>query len=291
VHLRELRPSTDRVALERLWQAALAPAWPLLPEGLDLVRAGLVAERDGEVVGAVAIDPAGSIVLLMVDPAWQRRSIGTTLLESAIGRLREAGVPRVHLGSGGRAYVWPGVPADLAGAVRFFERHGWKWDYRATDLTADLRGYVAPDHLFERPAAAGVRLAVAQGGDLAEALAFERSHFPQWLRFFEEGRESILLARDARGAPVGSLLFSGPGRGSVFWPMLGGDMATIGCVGVAEAARRAGIGAALVGRASELVRDAGAGTCHIGWAWRPEFYERLGYRRWRDYMMAARSMD
>src|SRR5262249_38860797 len=243
VRLRDLHSSADRAALERLCRAALAPAWPLLPDGLDLVRVGLVAEQDGYVVGAVAIDLAGSILLLLVDPNWQRRRIGTTLLEFATSRLRAAGVRRAHLGSGGQGYIWPGVPADLPAAVRFFESRGWMWDHRVSDLAADLRGYVAPDRVRERLAAAGVRLAVVEPGDLAEALAFERRHFPEWLRFFEEGRESVLLARDAHGELVGSLLFTGPGRCSVFWPMLGDDMATIGCVGVAEPARRAGIGA------------------------------------------------
>jgi GNAT superfamily N-acetyltransferase len=251
----------------------------------------VVAEHDGAVVGAVAVDLAGSILLLLVDPSWQRRRIGTVLLELAAGRLRAVGVSRAHLGSGGQGYIWPGVPADLPTAVPFFERRGWMWDHRVSDLAADLRDYVAPDGVRERVAAAGVRLAVAEPGDLTEALAFERRHFPQWLRFFEEGRESVLLARDARGELVGSLLFTGPGRCSVFWPMLGDDMATIGCVGVAEPARGAGIGAAMVVRASELLREAGAGTCHIGWVWLPAFYERLGYRRWRDYLMANQSTD
>jgi len=89
---------------------------------------------------------------------------------------------------------------------------------------------------------------------------------------------------------VGSLLFSGPGQCSILWPMLGSDMARIGCVGVAERAAGSGIVSAMVVRASELLRDAGAGMCHVGWAWAPAFYERLGYRPWRRYVMARRSI-
>ena len=284
--VRDLDPSTDRGAVERLCRAALAPAWVLAAEAVDLVREGVVAEEDGAVAGVVAIDPAGSIPLLVVDPARQRHGIGTALLAEAMRRLRAAGASRVHLGSGGDGYLWPGVPADLPAAVRFFERHEWTWDHTVVDLTADLRGYAAPAGVGERVAVAGVRLAVAGPHDVAEALDFERRHFPQWSRFFEATDESVLVARDARGEVAGTLLFSGPGRRSVLWPMLGEDMATIGCVGVAEPARRAGIGAALVVRASELLRDTGAGTCHIGWVWLPAFYERLGYRRWREYLMA-----
>lgn len=68
-----------------------------------------------------------------------------------------------------------------------------------------------PKRRYARPApgganrtdAAGVTAHVAAPGDLAEALSFDRRHFPQWLRFFEEGRQSVLLARDAHGELVG----------------------------------------------------------------------------------------
>jgi len=135
-----------------------------------------VAEQDGYVVGAVAIDLAGSIPLLVVQPNWQRRRIGTTLLELATSQLWAAGVRQAHLGSGGQGYIWPGVPANVPAAARFFESRGWMWDHRVSDLTADLRGYVAPDGVHERLAAAGVRLAVVEPGNLAEAPAFERRH-------------------------------------------------------------------------------------------------------------------
>ena len=146
MRLRDLHPSADGAALERRCRAALAPAWPLLPDGLDLVRVRLVAEQDGYV---------------------------TTLLEWATSRLRAAGVRRAHLGSGGQGYIWPGVPADLPAAVRFFESRGWMWDHRVSDLAADLCGCVAPEGVHERLAAAGARLAVVEPYDLAEALAFE----------------------------------------------------------------------------------------------------------------------
>jgi GNAT superfamily N-acetyltransferase len=281
MRLRSLDPQRDRTALEDLWRAALAPAWPPLPAGLDLVREGIVADEDRRMLGAAAVDPAGSILLLLVHPQHQRRGIGTALLDAAMDRLRAAGASRVGLGSGAPGYVWPGVPANLPGAVRFFEARGCTWDYTAIDLTCDLHAYGAA-------ATSDATLAVAGSSDAADALAFERRWFPQWVRWFEVGDRSIMLARGRDGDVAGTLLFAGPGRCSVFWPMLGDDMATIGCVGVAEPARHAGIATAMVVRASRLLREAGAGACHIGWAWRTELYERAGYRPWREYLVAAR---
>jgi GNAT superfamily N-acetyltransferase len=99
--LRDLDPVGDRSALEGLWRAALGPAWPL-PGGLDLVRAGVVAERHAVLAGAVAIDPAGSIQLLLVDPAQQRRGVGTRLLDAALQRLGALGLARSTSAAAGR---------------------------------------------------------------------------------------------------------------------------------------------------------------------------------------------
>jgi len=287
VDLRELDPVGDRPLLERLWRAALGPVWPLLPGGLDIVKAGLVAEGPDGAVGAVAVDPAGGILLLLVDPTRQGRGVGTRLLEAALDRLGALGAGTVGLGSGGEDYIWPGVPEDLPGAVRFFEARGWRWDHTVVDLVADLRGYRAPDGVLERAGRAGFTIEVLDEQDRAEGLAFEAATFPSWLPWFERLDASILVARDARGALVGSLLFRGPPNATIYAPMLGPEAGTIGCVGVAAPVRGAGIGSAMVARASELLRDAGTHACHIGWTERERFYARVGYVPWRRYRMAS----
>jgi GNAT superfamily N-acetyltransferase len=310
VRLRALDPQGDRRLLERLWEAALGPVWPLLPGALDMIGGGLVAERPGGVgnvvgggpvaegqggavgvvgaVGAVAVDPAGTIPLLLVHPDAQRRGVGTRLLEAALDRLRRLGAATVDLAGGGGDYIWPGVPDDLPGAVRFFEARGWRWDHSVIDLVADLRRYRVPAGLLDRAAAAGVSLEVAGGRDRAEALAFEAATFPSWLRWFERPDSSVLVARDPGGTIVGSLLFRGPPDATIYAPMLGPAAGTIGCVGVATPARGAGVGSAMVARASELLRDAGTGPCHIGWTQREQFYTRVGYAPWRRYRTARR---
>ena len=302
LRLRALDPGRDRPLLERLWERALGPVWPLLPGGLDIVRDGLVAERPrgggrggqapegGEALGMVAVDPAGSIPLLLVDPAAQRQGVGTRLLEAGLERLGALGAGTVALGSGGDDYIWPGVPDDLPAAAGFFAARGWRDDHTVIDLTADLRGYEAPAGMAERSGRAGVSLQVLEERDRAEVLAFEVASFPEWVVWFERLEASVLVARDRAGRVVGTLLFSGPPGATIYEPLLGRDAGTIGCVGVAAAARGAGVGSAMVARASELLRDAGTGACHIGWTRRERFYARLGYVPWRRYHMARRAL-
>jgi GNAT superfamily N-acetyltransferase len=298
VRLRDLDPSADRAALERLWLAAIGDVWPVLPAGLDLLRTGAVAEAAGEPVGVVAVeageDRQGGVHLLLVDPAVRRRGIGARLLEAGIERLGALGVMTVALGSGGDHYLWPGVPDDLPDAAGFFAARGWRFDRDVLDLIADLHRYQAPPGTLERAARAGVTIEVRAGpgpggpGPAAEVLAFEAANFPNWLRSFQRGTSPVLVARDRGGAIVGTLLLRGPPDATIFTPMLGADAGTIGCVGVSAAARGGGLGSAMVARASELLRDAGTGVCHISWTEREWFYRRVGYLPWRRYHMARR---
>ncbi len=294
LRLRALDPARDRPLLERLWEAALGSVWPLLPGALDIVRDGVVAEAreggspGGGGVGVVAVDPAGSIPLLLVHPGAQRRGVGTRLLEAGMARLAELGTTTVGLGSGGDDYIWPGVPDDLPGAVGFFEARGWGFDHTVIDLVADLRGYEAPAGVGERAARAGVSLQVMAGPERAEVMAFEAAAFPDWVVWFERLDSSVLVARDRAGAVVGTLLFRGPLGATIYEPLLGPEAGTIGCVGVAAPAQGAGIGSAMVARASELLRDAGTRACHIGWTRREQFYARVGYAPWRRYHRARR---
>ena len=99
----------------------------------------------------------------------------------------------------------------------------------------------------------------------------------------------VLVARDRAGAVVGTLLFGAPPGATIYEPLLGPEAGTVGFAGVAPPAQQAGAGSAMVARASELWRDAGTRTCHLGWTPRERFYSRLGYA-WRCYHMARREV-
>src|SRR2546423_13510461 len=95
---------------------------------IAMVRDGFLAMDRGRAVGCVAVDPSGSIPLVVVAPAHQRRGIGTDLLSAALARLSACGVSVAHAGSGGTDYIWPGVPLELSADARFFSARGWPAD-------------------------------------------------------------------------------------------------------------------------------------------------------------------
>ena len=273
--------------VEGLWRAAMPRSWPLLPAGIALLGEGLVAEAGTGPVGLVAVDRAGSVPLILVDPAFQRRGIGTGLLAAALEQLHAAGATNVTAASGGGSYIWPGVPQDLPAAVRFFATRGWRHTHDTLDLVTDLARYRPPPGAAERAASVGVTITRAAHADVASVLAFETATFPSWARWFSAtSPQDILAARDGSGNIAATLLFQGPGADSVFAPMLGPAAAgTIGCVGVAPQMQGHGIGTGMVACASQILRQSGTRTCHIGWTTRESFYRRAGYRPWRRYAM------
>src|SRR4029450_76846 len=124
-------------------------------------------------------------------------------------RLAEIGAAAVGLGSGGDDYIWPGVPDDLPGAVRFFEARGWGFDDTVIDLVADLRGYEAPAGVGERAGRAGVAIEVMAEPERAEVMAFEAATFPNCVVGFERLESSVLVARGRAGGVVRAVVVLG----------------------------------------------------------------------------------
>lgn len=286
--MRPLDPATDRAAVESLWRTTMAPAWPLLPGAVDRLTGGHLAVTDNGAAGVIAVDVrarstgvaarSAGVQFLAVAPEHQRRGLGSALLSAAVGSATAAGATELRAGSGGSAYVWPGVPLDLPAAVAFFAAHGWTSPHDTADLTQDLRDYRDPEL-----GTSGVTTAVSSV--MGEVDAFEETHFPQWARHFSGTTEDVMTARDADGALIGTLLFSGPDAEHPYRPLLGPRAGLIGCVGVAESAQGRGVGSAMVAHASRVLRDRGTRTCLIDWVVRESFYGRLGYRSWRRYRM------
>src|SRR5207245_1547441 len=147
-----------------------------------------IAEANGHMVGFAATQtrtipgearPRGELMLVMVDPAFQRRGIGRALHDHALTLLRERSVEQVQLGAGGLSYFWAGVPTNLPGAWPFFEACGWKEVERSFDLVGELGSYATPAWVYERTRHAGIRIATAAEADVPAILAFEAAHFPR----------------------------------------------------------------------------------------------------------------
>jgi ribosomal protein S18 acetylase RimI-like enzyme len=162
-----IRPfaGADRDAVNAVARAAFAQYaqdyqdWPSFIDGIgrmaDLARDAdlLVAEQDGEVVGAVAhvvpgrpraavFPPEWSVIrMLVVDPRRRGQGAGRALVEECLRLAREAGVPAVGL------HTSP----VMASALRMYEALGF---VRDRDL-APIRGVPYGRYVLAAPAIPG----------------------------------------------------------------------------------------------------------------------------------------
>lgn len=283
-------------ASHALWTATL-PTWPLgLPAFTKTAQHGLVALEHGRLVGLALTDlspaDATGLALLVVAPGARRAGLGTMLHDAVIDRLLQGGPRQIKLG-GGREYFWPGIPKDLTNAAEFFRQRGWNFTEVSWDLVADLRTYRAPGSFEQRAANAEVTVRVAGTNDFSSVIEFEEEHFPQWVDYYRSALDTdrLVIAVDDMGHVAGAAILSYPGDGHTLWSSLvGPGTGGIGAVGVAASMRELGVGTALVSRACDVPRAAGATRCHAGWTDLLTFYGRLGFRPWREYDMASRTL-
>ncbi len=133
IHVRTAKRADERAlaTLDRAtWTTLTSPAplppepdWRFLSEKID-IRDVLVAELDGQVAGYVrlgrvfpiaASDHVLMIAGIAVDPSFQRRGLGRSLLEAAVAEARGRGVRRLTLR----------VLAHNEAAVRLYEQCGF----------------------------------------------------------------------------------------------------------------------------------------------------------------------
>ncbi len=205
--IRPYRPD-DEAGVLRTWNAALTvdPISPLtwrvkvlldanfLPEGC------LLAEVAGEVRGfmlaitrqvpffADGLQPDQAwITAFGVDPDYQRRGIGSALLDATLARLRGLGVKTVSFATYVPNYFVPGIDVHAYGpAVGFLTRRGFEVTRRPLSMRVELTGWQVPASVAEtarRLAADGYEFRPVEPADIVPLLAFIRRHFPQdWYR-------------------------------------------------------------------------------------------------------------
>jgi beta-N-acetylhexosaminidase len=312
VEIRPYDPPRDAAPVYALWQQTVDGLWPLPHDIFHAVTVANPAYQPGdhfvalvgdEIVGWAATQlrqdppaPMGHLMLLLVAPAYQRRGIGRGLHEQALEHLQQRGAAHIQLG-GGYYSLWQGVPANLPAAWPFFQARGWSEAERSFDLVRDLAGYTTPPDIYARLRPT-ITIAQATAADADAILAFEARHFPGWLRYYEnvlrhQGEADVVLAKDAQQGIVGASFVMDPR--AVWWDyeirwrsLLGENTGGIGPLGVAESMREQGIGLALAARVTELLQQRGMQNSYIGWTWLVDWYGRLGYHVWQEYIMSWR---
>lgn len=314
--LRAYQPDQDGPEVFKLYQATIGTKWPLtydqfrqVTSGHDFYRPGdhFVAGSEGSLIGfaatqvhrfLTAAEPVGGLQVIFVAPENQRRGVGRALHNIALEHIRKADMTIAQVAGGGMVRLWPGIPEDLAESRGFFEKMGWKIQYRVCDLVRDVSAYEIPAELQRRMAAEGIDLHPAREDEVQTIIDFEERNFPgSWQREFiykaSQGEHSDMLAAWQKGkGVVASLMMYSPASklpsvNLVWKEMLGNSVGGMGAVGVAQSMRGRGIGIALVAWGSAILKARRAGNVMIDWTGLVDFYGKAGYQPWRWYRCPA----
>jgi len=122
----------------------------------------------------------------------------------------------------------------------------------------------------------------------------------RWLPYYQrvtelDGYTDVVVAKDLHQEIVGTSSVMEPHatwwQHDIIWTqLLGENIGGIGPLGVAETMREKGIGLALAARVTELLQKCGVEKSYIGYTWLVDWYRKLGYRVWREYIMSWRKL-
>lgn len=278
--MRPLDASRDADALDALWRRTLGDVWPLSPGKLAGVASGGQVIDGGDGLDAAALTSDSALVALVVAPERRGQGMGRALVDA---------IQPTSIGAGGAAYLWPGVPTNLPGAIEFFRSLGWDDDYICWDYAATLP---CDPEVVARPTP-GVRYLPAPDGLLDAIVEFNERRLPEynWARYYRSAAsEGAYVALDEGDNVVGSLLLEWSGRGDPgpWQRLLGAGYGALGAVGVAPTMHNRGIGTNLVLHGTRYLESHGATACHVGWLVRTDFYQRCGFSPWRSYQIVTK---
>ncbi len=302
--IRPYRPG-DEPAVLRVWNAALAvdPISPLtwrtkvLLDPNFLPESCPVAEVDGEVRGfmlsitrqvpffADGLQPDQAwLTAFGVAPEWQRRGLGSALLDATLERLRGLGVATVSFATYVPNYFTPGIDVHAyAPAVSFLTRRGFEVVSRPLSMRVELTGFRTPAPIAEvgaRLAAEGLEVRPVEPADIVPLLTFIRGRFTQdWYRE-TSGKLADLFGGDPR--PVGVVIARLNGEVVGYAEH---RMERFGPFGVEPELRGRGIGSVLL--ATTLAEMLKKGF-HVAWFMSTDddaarLYARCGFRETRRY--------
>jgi GNAT superfamily N-acetyltransferase len=261
-------PAPDRLA--RLVGAAL-PEEGLTAADLETCCYGPDTELLGDEHAAAALSikrygdlAAAWLLLIAVDPEFQRAGRARALVEAAAERARAERAVELHLGNAIPRYVWPGVDYRFTAALSLFEALHFE------SYGAECNMAIPTSFRAAAPSGISVERDHDGGGiDLA------RRGFPHWVDEVERGAAAgtCFVAR-AGTDTIGFACHSVNRRGWI------GPMATD------PDRQRAGVGRALLGALCAALSADGLAEAEVAWVGPVGFYAKAGARVSRVFRTA-----
>lgn len=228
----------------------------------------------------------GWINVMFVDPAYQRKGVGSLLVYEAESKLKEMGAETVTLGAYSPNYFFPGIDKEnYAAAVSFFDKLGYQAGKESYSMRKDLHGYNHSEDTLgklSKAEEAGFSFIGFEYAYALELLEFLKREFGGgWKRnaliSMQNGtaEDCILLALDKNKEITGFCM-----------RMIDGNPMRFGPIGVKQEARNYGLGGILLDLMQMEMKK--RGIYHLYFVSTDEpgrrFYERHGVEVFRTFV-------
>lgn len=281
-----------------LWEATLGRYWKIHHERYKeilLQRRHVSVMHEGRFVGFMAYDinsitNQGSIELIVIHPDYQRKKIGTQLLQRAKNELRLLGVTKVTIAGADQNCIWRALPNNLNGVDVFFKNNGWDLNAASPDQFAAIENYKSPAFLNVKHRRKGLQFRFYESSDRKCLLDLQQSNFPHWYIYYEQfinsGRNENIIVAYVGNQLVGSCLLEYPNEkfmGSNWVKHFGSDCGSPSVLGVDERYRGYEIGYYLFDHAIKTLVKAGAKHAFINASDAVSIYRRFGFEILWEY--------
>lgn len=234
----------------------------------------------------LSISYKNSILLLMVDPKYRNKGIGTGLLERSESFIKNKGFDKIVLGSGTDRYLFPGVPYTKEEYL-FFKKRGYTntWDCNCLDLIKEKDNFFEDSLLgnsingidynyFNETDRESLEQAVIDVGE------------PDWINCYKETKDSILVAK-ANNKIVGFMIY----EKHISYPNTVNEHAGgFGCLGVIPQYRDKGIARNLINIGENKLLEDNIDCAFLGYTYLEEYYKKLGYSPDKYYWMGEKKL-
>ena len=267
-------------------------------------KGALVAKYDGKVIGFILAllrkypleDAApdfdrGWITLIAVDKSHQRRDIGSMLLDSAMNYLESGGAASVWVSPYAPNYFTPGIDeAAYPGAIEFFHKHGFETAYRPLSMESSPLDPHTPDWVVSKETGLqneGLIFDTFKPEYILPLLDFLKREFPgDWQRLM---RESMVRITEGTFSPDQISLAMESGECVGFCRH---DGERFGPFGVARVERGRGIGAILLFRCLQGMKEKGLSRAWFAWTDdnAANLYALAGFHETRRFSVMKRGL-
>jgi ribosomal protein S18 acetylase RimI-like enzyme len=261
-------------------------------EGDRVVGFMLAIARQVPLENAPSDADRGYITLFGVLPDYQRRGIGSQMLDRAEAYLRSQNRKIVMISSYAPGYFIPGVDVNAyPAALSFLKKHEYSEVYRPLAMRTPLATVQAPEFVREKRRALesdGVTIEPYRAELTLPLLDFTKREFAgDWVCIVRETMSRITLGDSPSRLIVGH-------RGEEVLGFSHYDAERFGPIGVAASQRGKGIGHILMFETLEAQKRAGFGTAWFLWSddkTAQRLYNVAGFKEMRRFALMRKELQ